>query len=308
MKGVMLVNMGGPESPEELKVFLARMFKDPYILPYGKPVRNLLSFIISRARYRESWKKYDMIGGTPLVRSTRKTAASLQTLLGNTFTVKFAFSYSSPDIRTCLNAFKTDNIQDITVIPLYPQSSLTTTSSVVADIRKVTDKDPFFKVRVQDEFYNHPGYNAFWITNIQRHLYNKKIEDPTLVFSAHSIPEYNISNGDTYAASIVNSAASIATEMGLPYEAAFQSGMRRGKWIGPDIKEHLKTMREEGIDNLVLVPISFVHENLETLYDLDRDIIPYALETLGFKHVSRVNLPETDPILVSMLADLIVEN
>ncbi len=304
----MLVNMGGPESPEELKMFLSRMFKDPYILPYGKPVRNLLSFIISRARYRKSWKKYEMIGGTPLVRSTRKTADSLQTLLGDAFTVKFAFSYSLPDIQSCLNAFKKDNIQDITVVPLYPQSSLTTTSSVIADIKKVTDNDQFFKIKVQGEFYSHPGYIAFWINNIQRHLDKIKIEDPTLVFSAHSIPEYNISNGDTYASSIVNSAALIATEMELQYEAAFQSGMRSGKWIGPDIKEHLKIMREEGIDNLVLVPISFVHENLETLYDLDMDIVPYAMDTLGFTHVSRVNLPEIDPVLVSMLAELIVEN
>ena len=236
MKGVMLVNMGGPESPEELKMFLSRMFKDPYILPYGKPVRNLLSFIISRARYRKSWKKYEMIGGTPLVRSTQKTATSLQSLLGNAFTVKFAFSYSSPDIENCLNSFKKDDIQDITVIPLYPQSSLTTTSSVIADIKKVTENDEFFKVKVQDEFYSHPRYIAFWINNIQRHLDKNKIEDPTLVFSAHSIPTYNISKGDTYAASIVNSAALIATEMGLHYEAAFQSGMRGGKWIGPDIK------------------------------------------------------------------------
>jgi len=308
MKGVMLVNMGGPESPEELKMFLSRMFKDPYILPYGKPVRNLLSYIISRARYRKSWKKYEMIGGTPLVRSTQKTATSLQTLLGSAFTVKFAFSYSSPDIQNCLNAFKMDDIQDITVVPLYPQASLTTTSSVIADIKKVTENDQFFKVKVQEEFYSHPRYIAFWINNIQRHLDNNNIDDPTLVFSAHSIPEYNISNGDTYAESIVNSAALIATEMGLHYEAAFQSGMRRGKWIGPDIKEHLKIMREEGIDNLVLIPISFIHENLETLYDLDKDIVPYAMDILGFQHVSRVNLPETDPILVSMLAELIVDN
>ena len=66
-------------------------------------------------------------------------------------------------------------------------------------------------------------------------------------------------------------------------------------------------MREEGIDQLVLIPISFVHENLETMYDLDQDIVPFALNTLGFKHVSRIILPETDPRLVKMLADLILD-
>ncbi len=305
MKGVLLVNMGGPESPEELKKFLSRMFKDPHILPYGKPVRTLLSFIISNARYRKSWKKYELIGGTPLVKATGKTADALQSLLGNDYKVKYAFSYSIPDIQDSLKDFKKEGIADIIVVPLYPQASFTTTSSVIADVEEVTGNDPFFKVKVQGEFFDHPEYIAFWIQLIRDHLGKSNIVDPTLVFSAHSIPEYHIANGDTYASSIVNSAALIATELGLPYEAGFQSGMRRGRWIGPDVKEHLKLLREEGIENLVLIPISFVHENLETLYDLDVDIIPYAKETLGFSNVSRVNLPESDPQLVKMLAELI---
>jgi ferrochelatase len=307
MKGVILVNMGGPESPEELKNFLSRMFKDPHILPFRKPVRNLLSWIISNARYRKSWKKYELIGGTPLVESTRKMAASLQYVLGGSYAVKYAFSYSMPDIRECLQHFKKEGISEITVVPLYPQASITTTSSVIADVKKITDKDSFYQVKVQGEFFDHPGYIAFWVQLIKEHLKRNNIADPTLVFSAHSIPAYHITNGDTYASSIVNCSALIATETGLPYEAGFQSGMRRGKWIGPDVKEHLKILREEGVDNLVLIPISFVSENLETRYDLDRDIVPYALNTLGFAHVSRVNLPEVDPNLVKMLADLVLE-
>lgn len=307
MKGVMLVNMGGPESPEELKTFLSRMFRDPFILPFRKPFRNLLAFVISRTRYRKSWKKYELIGGTPLVKSTRKTAGSLQALLGEGYSVKIAFSYSSPDIQNAFNAFKNDGIQDITVVPMYPQASFTTTSSVLADVKKVTDKDPFFKVSVTGEFYSHPGFIAFWISNIEKHMVKHKIQDPTLVFSAHSIPEFNIEKGDTYAASVLACASLIATKMGLHYEAGFQSGMRGGKWIGPDIMEHLKTLREEGVDNLVMIPVSFVHENLETMYDLDIEIVPHAVKTLGFSNVSRVSLPESDPNLVAMLADLIKE-
>lgn len=305
MKGVMLVNMGGPESPEELKYFLSRMFKDPFILPYGKLGRTLLSFIISRARYKKSWKKYEMIGGTPLVKSTWATAVDLQKLLGKAYTVKYAFSYTLPDIHACLNSFKNEKISEITIIPLYPQASYTTTSSVIADVKKITDKDSFYNANIVGEFYDHPGFLAFWVHLIKDHLKKLGLVDPTLIFSAHSIPTYHISNGDTYASAIVNSATLIANELGLHYETAFQSGMRRGSWIGPDVKEHLKTLRKAGIDNLVLIPISFVHENLETMYDLDKDIIPFAKETLGFAHVSRVNLPESDPELVKMLAGLV---
>jgi len=307
MQGILLVNMGGPESPEELRVFLSRMFKDPFILPYGKPVRNLLSYIISSLRYKKSWKKYELIGGTPLVKSTARTAASLQVVLGGDFLVKYAFSYSMPDIRSTLNAFKKQGISEISVIPLYPQSSYTTTSSVMADVNKVAGLDGFYKIRMIGEFYDHPQFTTFWTTLIKEHLEKYQLNDATLVFSAHSIPEYHIDNGDTYAAAIVNSAALIATSLDLHYEAVFQSGMKRGKWIGPDVKEHLRIMKDEGIDQLVLIPISFVHENLETMYDLDQDIVPFALNTLGFKHVSRINLPESDPQLVKMLADLIYE-
>jgi ferrochelatase len=308
MRGVLLVNMGGPESPEELKKFLSRMFRDPAILPFSKPIRHLLAFIISRSRYRKSWKKYELIGGTPLVKSTIKTTRALQSILGESFDVKYAFSYSSPDIANALNVFKKEGISKIHVIPLYPQSSFTTTSSVKADIKKVTDKDPFFDLTVQEEFYSHPDFIAFWAFQIQKHLKEHGIDHPTLVFSAHSIPESYVLKGDTYPTGIINSAALIAENLGFHYEAAFQSGMKRGKWIGPDVKEHLMTMKEEGIDDLVLIPISFVHENLETRYDLDHELIPYAKKELGFKHVSRVQLPEADLLFVNMLVDLVLKS
>ena len=305
MKGVLLVNMGGPESPEELKIFLSRMFKDPAILPYGKVVRHLLSFVISRSRYKKSWKKYQIIGGTPLVASTTKTANALQLALGESYSVRYAFSYSNPNIRKSISDFRKEGIGDITVIPLYPHSSHTTTSSVKMELEAVIDGDPFFKVFFVDEFYQHPGFVAFWISQIKKHVEENAIENPILVFSAHSIPEHFVLQGDTYPTGIVNSSALIAEKMGYHYEAAFQSGMRRGTWIGPDVREHLKILAEEEVDNLVLVPISFVHENLETLYDLDRELIPYAKDSLGFKEVSRVKLPQADPLFVSLLVDLV---
>jgi len=301
----MLVNMGGPQSPEELKKFLSRMFLDPYILPYNRIVRSLLSFVISRSRYKKSWDKYQIIGGTPLVRSTIQTANALQEFLRTDFEVKYAFSYSSPDIAKTLNDFKEERVREIIVIPLYPQSSYTTTTSVKAEIQKITDRDPFFNVRIREEFYSHPWFIDFWVQNITRHLNEYQIQNPTLVFSAHSIPKYNVLKGDTYATGIINSASLIADKLGLQYEVAFQSGMRKGTWVGPDVKEHLGIMAGEGIDNLVLIPISFIHENLETRYDMDWDILPYAKEVLQYKNVTRVQLPDADPLLIGMLADLV---
>ena len=305
MKGVLLVNMGGPESPEALRSFLSRMFRDPAILPYNRLVRILLSYIISAARYKKSWKKYELIGGTPLVSATRKTAQALQSLLGNDYCVKYAFSYSDPDIGDTLSKFRSLGIGVIHLIPLYPQSSHTTTGSVRADVSRAIGKDPFFQLIFAGEFFRHAGFINYWVHQIQEHLRVHGIDDPTLVFSAHSIPSYLVLQGDTYPEAIVSSAAMIADQLGFRYEVAFQSGMKRGNWIGPDLKMQLKMMAEEQIDNLVLIPISFLHENLETRYDLDHELVPYAREVLGFKNVTRVQLPEVDPLLVSLLADLV---
>ncbi len=305
MKGVLLVNMGGPESPEALKSFLSRMFRDPAILPYNRLVRTLLSYIISRARYKKSWKKYELIGGTPLVSATKRTTQALQSLLGNDYCVKYAFSYSDPDISDTLTRFRSLGIGVVHLLPLYPQSSLTTTGSVRADVSKAIGNDPFFQLIFTGEFFRHAGFTNFWVHQIREHLKFHGIENPTLVFSAHSIPAYHVLRGDTYPEAIVSSAAMIADQLGFHYEVAFQSGMKRGTWIGPDLKVHLKLMAAEQVDNLVLIPISFLHENLETMYDLDHELVPYAKDILGFKNVTRVQLPEADPLLVSLLADLV---
>lgn len=303
-----MVNMGGSETPEELKTFLSRMFRDPFILPFGKTVRDLLAFVISRSRYRKSWKKYELIGGSPLVGATAKMAEAVQASFEEEVIVRHAFSYSAPFIRDVLMGFKRQGIGQVTVIPLYPQASYTTTSSVVADVEKTTAKDQFFKVTVRGEFYEHPAFLHFWTHLIAKHVKKNKIDNPTLLFSAHSIPEYHVTNGDTYPLAVARCAQLVAGELGYPFEVVFQSGMRRGKWIGPDAKERLGTLKQEGKDNLVLIPVSFVSENLETLYDLDLDIVPFAINELGFSKVTRVRLPEVDKRLVGMLVGLSGEN
>jgi protoporphyrin/coproporphyrin ferrochelatase len=304
MTGVLLVNMGGPRSLKEMKTFLAKMFKDPFILPFNKTGRNLLSFIISNVRYKKSWKKYELIGGTPIINATYKTVTSLQERLGDQFKVRMAFSYSSPLIEESLMAFKAAGINEITVIPLYPQSSYTTTSSVKADIEKVTSKDVSFKIKFVKEFFDHEGFIGFWSEITAEHILANKYQNPLLLFSAHSIPKKLVTKGDTYPVAIEQSSRLIAKNMGLEFELAYQSGMSNGEWLKPDVKVSLKRLAEAGKKEIIIVPISFVSENLETLYDIDKVIIPYAKNELGIESVSRVNIPVANHLFIQLLADL----
>lgn len=304
MKAVLLVNMGGPESSRQMKIFLKNMFKDPFILPFSRPVRWFLSSLISNTRYRKSWRKYQAIGGTPIIKATQKTVQRLQEKLGNTYRVSMAFSYSAPLIRDRYVELRKEDISELTVIPLYPQSSFSTTSSVKADIESFPSEQGY-NVRFIKEFYEHELYIKFWADLIARHVAEHRYTKPLLLFSAHSIPKSLEEKGDTYPWGIAESANFISKKLGLPYEVAYQSGLRKGSWLGPDVKDQLELLKKSGKNEIVLIPISFVNENLETLYDLDQDIIPFAKTELGLKSISRVKIPEANETFVDLLADLV---
>ncbi len=304
MKGVLLVNMGGANSPMELKKFLSNMFKDPFILPYGRVIRNILSFIISNARYKKSWQKYKLIGGSPIIDNTKKAVVLLQEKLDEGYCVKMAFSYSFPQIKFSIKELINQGINDITVIPLYPQSSISTTSSVEKDVYDAVSKDKYLKINVIKEFYDKEGFVMFWSTLISNHIKKNNYSNPHIVFSAHSIPKFLVEKGDTYPIAIESSAKLIAGKLGYDYEFAYQSGMKKSKWIGPYTKDILKKMAENGKDEIVIIPISFVSENLETLYDIDYELIPFAKEKLLIKNISRVEIPIENNQFIELLKDL----
>jgi protoporphyrin/coproporphyrin ferrochelatase len=308
MTGVLLVNMGGPNSLEEMKIFLSNMFKDPHILPFYKPLRYLLGYIISKTRYKKSWKKYELIGGTPIIRATERTVTNLSKKLNSHYNIKMAFSYSTPFIEESLVSFKNEGIKNITVIPLYPQSSHSTTSSVLADVNKTVSRYKELNIKFVHDFYKHDKFITFWSEIISEHILENQYRHPFLLFSAHSIPQYLVNKGDTYAISIEESAKLIARNIGVEYNFSYQSGMSRGKWLKPDTKQRLKELAVKGVSEIILIPISFVNENLETLYDLDHDIIPYAKNELGISSVSRVKIPEVHDMFIGLLADLVKTN
>lgn len=308
MKGILIVNMGGANSPKELKTFLANMFKDRHILPYGKFVRYFLSFIISNVRYKKSWKKYELIGNSPIIDATQKTMFSLQKKLGESYNVKMAFSYSSPLINESIRDFINEGIIDITVIPMYPQASISTTSSVEKDVYSAVSINNNVKINFVKEFYNQDGFILFWSKLISNHIKKNNYSNPYLIFSAHSIPKFLIEKGDTYPKAIEASALSIAKNLGLNFDFAYQSQMKRGEWIGPDINEVLKKTIDNEKNEIVIIPISFVNENLETLFDIDHEIIPNAKKELGIKNISRVEIPVADELFIELLINLIKTN
>ena len=305
MTGILLINMGSPLSKKEMRQFLFNMFTDKAILPFPKVPRTLLSFMISTFRHPGSWKKYQQIGGSKLKQSMQLIEGQLATELGKNYEVTSAYSYSKPGIQQGIETLRNKGITDINVITMYPHSAFSTTESVKTDLALVQKKYPELKITELGTYGENPLFIDYWLDNIKKAIEKYGYKNPTLVFSAHAIPQYNVDDGDSYVDEIKASARIISEKLGVQYRVAFQSKIGRIKWVDPDTKECLKTMKAENIDEIMLVPISFLNENLETAYDQGIEIVPYGKNELGIKNICRVEIPPTHPYLITLYKQLL---
>ena len=297
--------MGSASSEKEMKEFLYRMFNDPSILPLPAFMRRLIAFIISALRSKKSWAKYQLIGGSPLKESMKQINDSLTKELGDEYLVYSAYSYSKPLISEGVQYFTDKGIETINILPLYPQSCISTSGSVIREIQKLKGNDNV-SLRICKEFYKNNSFISFWDELINDTIKKNNLTSPLLLFSAHAIPQSHVEKGDSYVQAIEESAQLIADRLKLNYKIAFQSKMGKMKWAEPDTKSVLKELSSQKIDEILIIPISFITENLETLYDLDRDIIPFGKDVLKIKNLCRVVIPPSHPLLIKALKESII--
>ncbi|MDD4991632.1 MAG: ferrochelatase [Paludibacter sp.] len=298
MTGILLINMGSPVCRCDMKTFLNNMFNDKAILPMPSIPRKLVAKIISTTRYKGSWDKYKLIGGSPLMKSMDEIKEALAAELGSDYYVSNAYSYSTPSVAQGVQLQYNQGIREMIAIPVYPQYSISTSESVITDLRNANKSFKDMNIRIAGSFYNDPNYIEYWTGQIQKSIEEKKLTKPHLLFSGHAIPEYLIQKGDTYVQEISESARLISKKLGLTHDISFQSKIGRVKWVGPDTKDKLKELAQQGISEILIIPISFINENLETLYDLDVEIVPYGRNELGLKNLHRSNIPKNIKPLV----------
>jgi len=305
MKGVLLVNMGGPQSIEEMRLFLKNMFSDKYILPLPNGLRQFVAHMIAKKRHPASWEKYQLIGGTPIIKHTEATGKALQRAAQ--IPVYTAYSYTPPFISDVMHDMNKDGIDEIIVLTMYPQASDTTTTSVFADVTKATKKIPPVTIRKICDYSAHPAFLNYWQTLIEEHIRQKGIKDPLLLFTAHAIPLYGVKKGDKYPDTVRHMAKRLADLMDRRYEVAFQSRVGPVKWVGPDTDDHLEELVASGEKNVVLIPISFTTECLETTYDLNIKLVEIYKEDARIQHISRVEIPSAHPLFIESLKQIINE-
>lgn len=265
-KGVLLLNMGGPDSVTAVKPFLYNLFKDPYIANFGI-MQKPLAWLISNLRAGKVKKAYEKIGGgSPLKEITEKQAQALQEALGEKFMVKAGMRYWHPFIEKAVNDFERWGIKKIVALSLYPQFCRATTSSVLNKFKELAEGK--FDFTVIDSWCDYPPFVSAWVNKIEEAL--KKYGDCFILFSAHGIPLSLHKKGDPYVSEVERTVRAIVEKMKLTgWKICYQSRTGPLRWTEPSVEQTIEELAEKGIKKALLVPVSFVSDCIETLYEID---------------------------------------
>jgi len=313
--GILLFNLGGPETLSDVKPFLYRLFSDPEIIHVKwSPLRKAIAYAIATLRRRTSEGYYRQIGGgSPLRRLTQDQARALSDELkrrGKDAETFVGMCTWRPFLREAVNSVEQSNIERLLILPLFPQYSVTTTGSGFSALRQLIEKRPSFrKLNVQwvRSWADQPTYIQSFVEGIQRELATFTNPDSVhLLFSAHSIPESYVRKGDPYLDQTKQSVELIMDQLGRknPYQLSFQSKIGPVKWLEPFTNDVILELGKRGIDDVLVVPISFVSEHIETLYELDILYKKVAKEA-GIDNFRRVPALNSDPTFIRALAEIV---
>jgi ferrochelatase len=294
---IVIFNLGGPDGPAAVRPFLFNLFSDPNILLMPAPLRWIAARLLSTLRAPKTRRIYDSIGGkSVLLEETKAQAAALQaaaTDLADDVRVFVFMRYWHPFPSEAVAQVKDFAPDRVVLLPLYPQFSTTTTGTSVAAFRGEAARQgltaPIHDLCCYPRDEGFVGAVAEMVASAHRNTIGPR---PRVIFCAHSLPEKTIAAGDPYQSQMEETAALIAQRTGiagLDWTLSYQSRLGPVKWIGPSL---VSEIRRAGVDKVpvIVVPISFVSEHVETLVELDRDMreIAAAVGVPGFVRLPAV--------------------
>ncbi|MGH7823006.1 MAG: ferrochelatase [Candidatus Binatia bacterium] len=314
--GVLLLNLGGPERLEDVRPFLYNLFSDPAILRIrSAPLRKGLAWLIATARNRKSCGYYRKIGGgSPLRRLTEEQASALGSRLaaeGVEARVYVGMSCWKPTIAEAVERIVADAVQELVILPLYPQFSTTTTGSALEAVEGALGGRGFTPGRstVIRQWCDFPPYVEALATTIREEAARFPDPEPSrihLLYSAHSIPRRLVEEGDPYLEQTERTVARVNAALGdrSPWTLAFQSKVGPVKWLEPSTNDALSSLGAAGARQVLAVPVSFVSDHIETLYEID---LLYAglAASVGIGVFRRAPALNARPDFVAALAALV---
>ena len=316
--GVLLLNLGGPDRIEDVRPFLYNLFSDPEIIRLPFPwMQKPLAWLISTLRAGKSQENYQQIGGgSPLRQITDEQAQALEKSLqdkGQDARVYVGMRYWHPFTEEAIAKIEKDGVDRLVILPLYPQFSISTSGSSFRVLEKLWEKEQSLKkidYTVIPSWYERPGYLQAMAELIAQEL--DKLPEPDrahIFFSAHGVPvSYVEEAGDPYQREIEECTRLIMQTLNRPnqHTLAYQSRVGPVEWLQPYTEDAIEELAERGIEELVVVPISFVSEHIETLQEIDMEYREIA-EEAGIENFYRVPALNTHYGFIEDLADMTIQ-
>ena len=320
--GVLLLNLGGPHTAADIEPFLYNLFMDPAIIdiPLKGYPRHLLSRLISRMRAKKvahDYRQIDAGGGSPINHLTEQQSEALESELNNKFKSKgvtfrtfVAMRYWHPFSEEAEEQIRQAGVTKLVLLPLYPQYSKTTTGAslvywkVLQDTGIVSNRPTTY---VQ-EYATHPSYLAALSSRIDEGLtrFPKDVRHTVhLLFSAHGTPiKELVERHDPYCCLIHSTVWQLLAyrKQKLQSSVAFQSKVGPATWLQPSTPKHIEDLANSGVQNLLVIPIAFVTDHVETVYELGIEIRDQALES-GIKQYEVTNGLNNHPDFITALVE-----
>jgi ferrochelatase len=312
---VVLFNLGGPDSLDSVRPFLFNLFADPDIFkfPLGFVTQKLFAYMISRRRAPEARKGYAAIGGkSPLLENTRAQAIALQLALTEegAYDVYVCMRYWHPLTKEVVAELKQKSYAQLVLLPLYPQYSATTSGSSYNEFMRQCKRQHYRPETVYIEhWYESDTYQRAIVEAIQSEAEKLPDPDPSnieLLFSAHGLPQKIVDSGDPYAQHIVATYEAIADALDWPNTSlCFQSRVGPLAWLKPYTEDVIKTKAQAGTEQILVYPIAFVSDHVETLYELGIQYSELAKQQ-GVTHYRVVPALNDNPLLIEALKECVL--
>jgi ferrochelatase len=312
--GVVLFQLGGPDRLDAVQPFLYNLFTDPDIInfPLAWVARRPLAWLISTLRAQHVREHYAAIGGgSPIRELTEGQSLALADALEPWVEphVVIAMRYWHPTTIEAIRRLSRTPIDELVLLPLYPQYSKATTGSSLREWNRRWHPAESVPTHLIERFYNHPLYLSALVERIEQSLAEfKRPAEVHLVFSAHGLPMSLIEAGDPYQKEIEETVRLLLKQGGWanPWTLCYQSRLGRQKWLEPSLTDTIERLAGDGVKQMLVVPLSFVTEHIETLYEIGLEARAVAVGR-GVENFAVMHALDSSPRFIAALADLVLQ-